>query len=150
MAKTVFNKKENLFTSKSELNLRKHLVHCYTLSTVLYSAETSALRKIFRNILKILKFVAAGGRRWSIRPILWETKKYYVQLSREGTSQIQYNERRLTGLVTSCVGTAFWNTLLKKHREKGRGDGKTRKKIWSKYWMTVKILEYTVNWKRKH
>ena len=30
-----------------------------------------------------------------------------------GTSYVQKKEGRLTGLVTSCVGTAFWNTLLK-------------------------------------
>ena len=48
MAKAVFNKKVNLFPSKSEINLRKHLVHCYTWSTALYSAETWELRKIIQ------------------------------------------------------------------------------------------------------
>jgi len=46
MAKAVFNKKKNLFTSKPDLNLRKQLVHCYNWSTALYSSETLALRKI--------------------------------------------------------------------------------------------------------
>jgi hypothetical protein len=36
-------------------------------------------------------------------------------------------EGRVTGLVTSGVGTPFENALLK-YRGKGRSDGKTRKK----------------------
>jgi hypothetical protein len=32
MAKAVFNKKKNLFTSKLDLNLRKRLVRCYVWS----------------------------------------------------------------------------------------------------------------------
>ena len=40
MAKTVFNKKKNLFTSKLELNLRKKLVKCYVWSMAFYGAET--------------------------------------------------------------------------------------------------------------
>jgi hypothetical protein len=36
-----------------------------------------------------------------------------------GISYIQQTEGRLTGLVTSCVGTAFYNTLPKKRRKKG-------------------------------
>ena len=44
MAKAAFNKKKNLFTSKSDLNLRKKLVKCYVWSMVLYGAETWTLR----------------------------------------------------------------------------------------------------------
>jgi hypothetical protein len=40
MAKTAFNKKKNLFTSKLDLNLRKKLVKCYIWSIALYGAET--------------------------------------------------------------------------------------------------------------
>jgi hypothetical protein len=46
MAKTAFNKKKNLFTSKLNLNLRKKLVKCYIWSIVLYGAETWTLWKI--------------------------------------------------------------------------------------------------------
>jgi hypothetical protein len=46
MAKTAFNKKKNLFTSKLELNLRKKLVKCYIWSIALYGAETWTLRKV--------------------------------------------------------------------------------------------------------
>ena len=38
--------------------------------------------------------------------------KCYIQSRRRGMSYIQYKGRR-TVLVTSCVGTAFWNRLLK-------------------------------------
>jgi len=34
MTKAVFNKKENLSTSKSDLNWRKQLLHCCTWSTI--------------------------------------------------------------------------------------------------------------------
>jgi hypothetical protein len=34
-------------------------------------------------------------------------KKYYIESRRRGISYIQLKEGRLTGLVTSCVGTAF-------------------------------------------
>ena len=44
MAKSAFNKKKNLFTSKLGLNLRKKLVKCYVWSMALYGAETWTLR----------------------------------------------------------------------------------------------------------
>jgi len=44
MAKGAFNKKENLFTSKLDLNLRKKLVICYVWSMNLCGAETWTLR----------------------------------------------------------------------------------------------------------
>jgi hypothetical protein len=46
MAKAVFNKKKNLFTSKLGLNLRKKLVKCYIWSMALYGAETWMLRAV--------------------------------------------------------------------------------------------------------
>jgi len=47
----------------------------------------------------------------------------------------------LTGFVTSCVGTAFWNTLLQE-RWKDGSDGKARKK--------TKQLLYDLNEKRRY
>ena len=44
MAKTAFNKKKNLFTSKLDLNLRKKLGKCYVWSMALYGDETWTLR----------------------------------------------------------------------------------------------------------
>jgi hypothetical protein len=50
MTKAAFNKKEDLSTSKSDLNIRKQLVHCCIWSTAFYSAETLALQKIVSEI----------------------------------------------------------------------------------------------------
>ena len=44
MAKAAFNKKNNLFTSNLDLNLRKRPVRCYVWSIALYGAETWTLR----------------------------------------------------------------------------------------------------------
>jgi hypothetical protein len=52
MAKTAFNKKKNLFTSKLELNLRKKLVKCYSWSIALYGAEKWTLRKVDQKYLE--------------------------------------------------------------------------------------------------
>jgi len=43
MAKVAFNKKENLSTSKLDLNIRKTLVKCVIWSTALYGADTRIL-----------------------------------------------------------------------------------------------------------
>jgi len=34
-------------------------------------------------------------------------KKYYNELRRKAIFYIQYKEERLSGLATSCIGTAF-------------------------------------------
>jgi hypothetical protein len=39
--------------------------------------------------------------------------KYYMESRRRGTYYVEEKEGRLTGLVTSFVGTACENTLLK-------------------------------------
>jgi hypothetical protein len=46
MAKAAFNKKRALFTSKTDLELRKKLVKCYILSIALYGAETWTLWEV--------------------------------------------------------------------------------------------------------
>jgi hypothetical protein len=48
MVKAAFNKKNNLFTSKLDLNFRKKLVKCYVWTIALYGAETWTLRKVDR------------------------------------------------------------------------------------------------------
>jgi len=40
-------------------------------------------------------------------------KKYYKDSRRKEISYEQQKEGRITGLVISCVGTVFLNTLLK-------------------------------------
>jgi hypothetical protein len=51
-AKAAFNKKQALFTSKLDLNLRKKIVNCYIWSTALCGAETWTLRKVDWKYLK--------------------------------------------------------------------------------------------------
>jgi hypothetical protein len=67
MAKSAFNKKKTLFTSKLDLNLRKKLVKCYIWS--MYGAETWTLRKADQKIWKVLK--CGAGEEWrSVGPIV--------------------------------------------------------------------------------
>jgi hypothetical protein len=47
-----FNKKNTLFASKLDLNLRNKLVNCYNLSRTTDSAETWELQKIDQKDLK--------------------------------------------------------------------------------------------------
>jgi len=46
-------------------------------------------------------------------------RQYYTESRRKETSYINETERRLNELVTSCVRTLLYNTLLKE-RQKGR------------------------------
>jgi len=66
---TAFNKK-TLFTSKFDLNLMKKRVKCYIWSVILYSAETSTLRKVNKRYLKILNCGGGGGWEISFGPIM--------------------------------------------------------------------------------
>ena len=55
MAKTAFNKKKALFTSKLNLNLRKKLVQCYIWNIALYGAETWTVRVVDQKYLESFK-----------------------------------------------------------------------------------------------
>jgi hypothetical protein len=46
-------------------------------------------------------------------------KTSYADARRKGTTYIQKKEGRLTGLVTSCVGTAFCITLWEEREKEG-------------------------------
>jgi hypothetical protein len=48
MAKAAIHKKETLFTSKSDLNLRKKLVNCYILSIILMVLKPEDFRMYIR------------------------------------------------------------------------------------------------------
>jgi len=52
MAKVAFNKNNNLFTIKLDLNLRKKVVQCYIWSKALYGAETWTLHKVDQKYLE--------------------------------------------------------------------------------------------------
>jgi len=51
-ARAEFIKKNNLFTSKLDLNLMKKLVKCYICSMALYGAETWTLRAAHQKYLE--------------------------------------------------------------------------------------------------
>jgi hypothetical protein len=76
-------------------------------------------RKKIRYNWKALKCGAGEGRKRPIGLIVKEMKKCYTESRRAGISYMQYKEGRLTGLVTSCVGTALYNTLLKERWREG-------------------------------
>jgi hypothetical protein len=46
LAKTAFNNKKTLFTSKLDLNVRKKLLKCYIWIIGFYGAETWTLQKV--------------------------------------------------------------------------------------------------------
>jgi hypothetical protein len=52
-------------------------------------------------------------------------KKYYLESRSREIFYMKYVNGRRTGLVTFCVGTAFYNGLLRKDT---RGDRSDRKK----------------------
>jgi hypothetical protein len=63
--------------------------------------------KLVKNTLTVLKCGAGEGWRRSIGPIIREMKKCCKESRRRVISYKQQNEGRLTGLITSCVRTAF-------------------------------------------
>jgi len=56
-------------------------------------------------------------------------KKYCLESRNRGISYMKYVNGRLTGLVTFCVETAFYNVLLKERYKGDRSDRKTRKEM---------------------
>jgi hypothetical protein len=121
MAKAAFNKKKALFASQPDSDLRKKLVKCYIWSIVLHGVGTWTLRKVDQIYLESLEIWC----RRRTEKIKWQDRvknKEAVQKSKEERNIVcvcvcvrvraracVYNKKegRLTGLVTSCVGTAF-------------------------------------------
>jgi hypothetical protein len=66
VAKAVFNKKKDIFSSKLDLNLRNKLVNCYIWSIALYGAETWTLRKVDQKDLE-----SSGMWCWRRMEICW-------------------------------------------------------------------------------
>ena len=105
MAKVAFNMKKNLFASKVDLNLRKKLVECHIWSIALCGAETGTLRKVDQKYLGSFEM-------WCWRR-MENISCTGTEPRNRGISYVNKKERRLTRLVTKCVGTAFQNMLLK-------------------------------------
>jgi hypothetical protein len=105
MAKAAFNKM-TLFTSKLDLNLRKKLVKCYIWSIALYGAETWTLWKVDQKYLE--SFEMWCWRR--MEKISWADhvrNEEVLHRVKEERNILHTIKKRLTGLITSCVKTAF-------------------------------------------
>jgi hypothetical protein len=87
IAKTAFNKKKTLFTTKLDLNLRTKLVQCYIWSIALYVAETWTLRKVDKKYLESFDM-------WSWRRM--EKISWTDRVRNEEVSHSQAGEERST------------------------------------------------------
>ena len=107
MAKAAFNKKKTLFTSKLDLNLRKKLVKCYIWSMAVYVAETWKLRAEDQKYLE--SFEMWCWRR--IEKISWtdhvRNEDMLLRVNEQRNILHEIRKRKVTGLVTSYVETAF-------------------------------------------
>jgi hypothetical protein len=112
VAKTAFNKKRILLTCILGLNLRMKLGNCGSCSIASYGAETWTLKVDQKNL------ESYEMRCWRrVEKLIWtDHVKTEVLHTVEAERNIlnTINEGRLTGLVTSCIGTVIQNTLLKK------------------------------------
>jgi hypothetical protein len=119
MAKATFNKKRTLFTSTLDLELRKKLMKCYVWSIALYGAETWTLRAVDQKHLESFEMWCWGG----MKKISWtdrvRNEEVLLRVKEQRNIHMKYANGRLTGLVTFCVKTTFYNGLLKE-RYKGR------------------------------
>jgi hypothetical protein len=105
----------NIFTSNARNNTvlcAKKISHCCIWSIDLYGAETWTLRKVDQKYLESCEM-------WCWRrmeKISWTDRvrnEEVLHRVKEERNIVHTVKRRLTGLVTSCVETAFWNTWLK-------------------------------------
>jgi hypothetical protein len=93
--------------------------------------------KQIRNKWRVLKCGVGEGRRRLVWPIVWKMKNCCHTESKTGTSYIQWKRRKLIGLVSSCIGTIFWYTLLKE-----RWNRRDEKEVdTTRQWMILKKRE---------
>jgi hypothetical protein len=105
MEKAALNRKA-LFTSKLDLNLRKRLLKSSIWSTALYGAETWKFWKVDQIYLESFEMLCW---RRTVK-IIWPGRvRSEVDLLHgvKEDSNILQTIGRLTGLVTSCIRTAF-------------------------------------------
>jgi hypothetical protein len=94
---------------------KNKLVKCYTWSITLFGGESWTLRTVDKKYLK--SFEMWYWRR--MEKISWTDHVRNVEVlqrrikEERNILQIKNRDGGLTGLVTSCIGTAFLNTLLK-------------------------------------
>jgi hypothetical protein len=110
MANAAFNKKETLFTSKLDLNLRTKLVNCYICITALYGAETWTLRRVDQKYLESFGLWCWGRREkisWTDRV----TNDEVLQRVKEERHILQTIKRR----KANWIGYILHRNCLLKH-----------------------------------
>jgi hypothetical protein len=106
MVKAAFNKKKNIFSSKLNLNLGNKLIKCYIWSRAFYGVETRTLRTVDQKYMG--SFEIWCWRRMENSCTDSVSNEEVLHRVKEETNILETTkERRLTGQVTSCVGTAF-------------------------------------------
>ena len=133
MAKAAFNKKQTLFTSKLDLNLRKKLVKCYIWSMALYGAETWTLRSADQKYLE--SFEMWCWRR--MEKISWtdhvrnEDVLLRVNKQRNILHEIRKRKANWIGhiLLRNCLLKQVIEGKIKGEMEVTRRRGRRRKKL---------------------
>jgi hypothetical protein len=107
LEKTAFNKTKTRFISRLDLNLTKKVVKGCIWSIALYGAENWMLRKQIENNWKVSECGAGEGWRyhWDLPCEKW--RSVIKRVKEEGNILQTVKKERLTGLVTSCLGTVF-------------------------------------------
>ena len=106
MGRAAFNMKKTPITSTLDLNLRKILVKSYIWSIALNGAENWTLQKVDQKYPE--NFEMCYWR--SMEKISWTEHVRNEELLcsfKEERNTLHTVKTRLTGLVTSCIGTAF-------------------------------------------
>jgi len=93
--------------------LRKKLAKCYIWSIALYGAETWTIRAVDQKILE--SFEMWCWRR--MEKIIWtdhvRNEEVLLTVKEQRNILHEISKRRLNGLVTFCIETAFYSGLLK-------------------------------------
>ena len=93
--------------------MRKKLAKCYIWSIALYGAETWTIRAVDQKILE--SFEMWCWRR--MEKIIWtdhvRNEEVLLTVKEQRIILHEISKRRLNGLVTFCIETAFNNGLLK-------------------------------------
>jgi hypothetical protein len=90
------------------------------------------------------------GRRRSVGLIVWEMTKAFERIKDEIHILQTEKEKRLTGLVTSCVETVFYTTLLMERQRKWRKWRENEEEEVRSYCMTLRKREDNGDWNGKH
>jgi hypothetical protein len=119
MAKAVFNKKRNLFTSTLDLELRKKLVKCYVWRIVLCGAETWTIQAVDRTHME--RFQMWCWRR--MEKIIWtdhvRNEDVLLRVKKQKNILHEIRKRNANWIGHILRRTAFYNGLLKERYKGG-------------------------------